>query len=101
VLATVPGHADALYFLGLIAYQLNQPEMAIELIGKAIQQNGNISYYHTTCGLALQSLRRFDEALVLLCHFLIHHSPLLPQAAGTSGQRFDQSDGKLTADACD
>lgn len=63
VLATVPGHADALYFLGLIAYQLNQPEMAIELIGKAIQQNGNISYYHTTCGLALQSLRRFDEAL--------------------------------------
>jgi hypothetical protein len=32
---------------------------------------------------------------------LIHHSSLLPQTAGTSGQRFDQSDGKLTADACD
>jgi hypothetical protein len=39
--------------------------------------------------------------LVLLCHFLIHQRPLLPQTAGASGQRFDQSDGQLTADACD
>ncbi len=37
--------------------------MAIELISKAIQQNGNIPYYHISCGLALQSLRRVDEAL--------------------------------------
>jgi hypothetical protein len=42
-----------------------------------------------------------DMFIVLLCHFLIRHSLLLPQTAGTSGQRFDQSDGKLTADACD
>ena len=41
------------------------------------------------------------KRLVLLCHFLIHQRPLLPQTAGTSGQRFDQSDGKLTAGACD
>jgi hypothetical protein len=40
-------------------------------------------------------------SLVLLCHFLVHQRPLLSQTAGTSGQRFDQSDGQLTADACD
>jgi hypothetical protein len=52
--------------------------------------------------LALQSPPAGWQAtslLVLLCHFLIHQRPLLPQTAGTSGQRFDQSDGKLTADA--
>ena len=43
----------------------------------------------------------FFGVIVLLCHFLIHQRPLLPQTAGTSGQRFDQSDGQLTADACD
>ncbi|MBV8736974.1 MAG: hypothetical protein JO007_06900, partial [Alphaproteobacteria bacterium] len=37
-------------------------------------------------------------SLVLLCHFFIHRSPLLPQAAGTSGQRGDEPDGELTAD---
>ena len=59
------------------------------------------------CG-AMEALHRLLEdypdfrlTLVLLCHFLIHRRPLLPQTAGTSGQRFDQSDGKLTADACD
>jgi hypothetical protein len=43
----------------------------------------------------------FNSLLVLLCHFLVHQRLLLPQTAGTSGQRFDQSDGELTADACD
>jgi hypothetical protein len=37
----------------------------------------------------------------LTVSLLIHQRPLLPQTAGTSGQRFDQSDGQLTADACD
>ena len=36
--------------------------------------------------------------LVLLCHFLIHCSPLLPQATRTSGQRIDQPDSELAAD---
>ena len=37
----------------------------------------------------------------LTVSFYHSSAPLLPQTAGTSGQRFDQSDGKLTADACD
>jgi tetratricopeptide (TPR) repeat protein len=63
VLAAIPGHGDALHLLGVIAYQSNRPEMAIELIGQAIEHNGNIASYHTSCGLALQSLRRLGEAL--------------------------------------
>jgi FkbM family methyltransferase len=63
VLDAVPGHADALYLLGVIAYQSGQPEMAIELISKAIQQNGDNPTYHTGYGLALQSLTRLGEAL--------------------------------------
>src|SRR5689334_11196858 len=39
-----------------------------------------------------------DRSLLLLCHFLIHCFPLLPQAARTAGQRFDQPDSKLLAD---
>ena len=39
--------------------------------------------------------------LILLCHFFIHQRPLLPQTAGTSGQRGDEPEGELTADACD
>ena len=39
--------------------------------------------------------------LVLLCHFFIHQRALLPQTAGTSGQRGDEPEGELTADACD
>jgi FkbM family methyltransferase len=63
VLDVVPGHPDALYLLGVIAYQSDRPEMAIELIGKAIQQIGNNPAYHTGYGLALQSLTRTEEAL--------------------------------------
>jgi hypothetical protein len=39
--------------------------------------------------------------LLLLCHFLIRQRPLLPQTARTSGQRGDEPEGELTADACD
>ena len=56
-----------------------------------------IAFYYGLTGLACAWYFR-AEALVLLCHFLIHRSPLLPQTAGTSGQRGDEPDGELTAD---
>ena len=63
VLAAAPGHADALHLLGIIAYQGGRHEVAIELIGEAIQQNRDNPSYHTSCGLALAGLSRLDEAL--------------------------------------
>ena len=44
---------------------------------------------------------RDRTTLILLCHFFIHQRALLPQTAGTSGQRGDEPEGELTADACD
>src|SRR5262249_29137322 len=61
--AATPDHADALHLLGVIAYQNNRPEAAIELIDQAIRQNESFPAYHVSRGLALQAFRRLDEAL--------------------------------------
>jgi tetratricopeptide (TPR) repeat protein len=63
VLAAVPAYADALHLLGVIAYQVGRHDVAIELIGQAIQQDGWSSLYYSNRGLALQSLRRLAEAM--------------------------------------
>ena len=64
VLAALPGHADALHHLGVIAFQLGQYGSALELINKAIQQDGNNPLYYISRGLALHGLKRLDEAIV-------------------------------------
>jgi tetratricopeptide (TPR) repeat protein len=63
VLALSPVQAEALYLLGVVAYQCARPELALELIGNAIQQNGSFPAYHTSYGLALQQLGRLHGAL--------------------------------------
>jgi tetratricopeptide (TPR) repeat protein len=63
ILAAAPDHADALHLLGVIAYQFGRLEIAIELIGRAVQQNGNDPSYYCSCGLVLQGLKRLDEAV--------------------------------------
>ena len=63
ILAAAPDHADALHLLGVIAYQFGRLEMALELIGRAVQQNGNDPSYYCSCGLVLQGLKRLDEAV--------------------------------------
>jgi predicted O-linked N-acetylglucosamine transferase (SPINDLY family) len=62
VLASEPGHAEALHFLGLAAYQKGRSEEAAELIGRAIALAAT-SQMHTNRGAALQSLGRTDEAI--------------------------------------
>jgi protein O-GlcNAc transferase len=63
VLDIVPDHADVLHLLGGLAYQTGRHEAAIELIGRAIERNGNDPSYHCSRGLVLQSLDRLDEAV--------------------------------------
>ena len=62
VLAVDPGHARALHLLGFLAYQSGLNERAIELIGKAIEQNPAEAACHSDLGLALQAEGRLDEA---------------------------------------
>jgi tetratricopeptide (TPR) repeat protein len=63
VLAGMPNHADTLGNLGVVAYQLGRYELAIELIGQAIQQNGKNPSYHICHGVALQALSHLEEAI--------------------------------------
>jgi protein O-GlcNAc transferase len=62
VLAMEPRHADCLHRLGVIAYQLGQHEVAIDLIGRAIAIDRKVAAYHSNLGNALKAQGRLDEA---------------------------------------
>ena len=54
ILVTQPGHADALHLLGVIAHQAGRHDLAVELIRKAIQQNGQnaaLFFYSRRCAV--------------------------------------------------
>jgi tetratricopeptide (TPR) repeat protein len=63
VLERVPGHPDALHFLGLLAQQCGQPAAAVELISAALRTIPNHAPCHLHLGLALEALGRHAEAL--------------------------------------
>jgi hypothetical protein len=62
VLAIDPHHSDALHLLGMIAYQTERHETAVELIRKAIAIKGNAASYHSNLGNVLQSQGKLYEA---------------------------------------
>ncbi len=63
VLAEVPGHADALHMLGVIASQCGQPQAALACIDQAIAIRPSAAMFHVNRAGALLALRRLDEAL--------------------------------------
>ncbi|MGC2167263.1 MAG: tetratricopeptide repeat protein [Gallionella sp.] len=63
VLRFQPRNHDALHLLGVIAGQTNDPQRAVELIGRAIQINPKVAGFYSNRGNALQDLKRFDEAV--------------------------------------
>jgi tetratricopeptide (TPR) repeat protein len=58
-----PRHADALHMLGVIELQRRSLLTAIEFMDRAIQIDPNSSAYFSNRGIALQDLKRFDDAL--------------------------------------
>ncbi len=54
VLAAQPNHADALNMLGVLAHQMGRPDMAVDLIRRAIENNGNNPAYFCNLGYALR-----------------------------------------------
>lgn len=58
-----PRHFDALHLLGVIPFQRRNPEVAVALMGKALELNPNSAAAHSNRGCALNQLDRFDEAL--------------------------------------
>lgn len=63
ILQVAPNHAEALYHLGVIAYQMGRSESAVELIGKAISAKPFEPTYYSTLGLALQNQGKLNEAV--------------------------------------
>lgn len=63
VLQADPRHAHALYMLGVVAQQVGQAELAVDLIGQAIKRDRQNPVYHLTRATALEDLDRLHEAL--------------------------------------
>ena len=63
VLSKQPRHFDALHLLGVVAAQTNNPALAAELIGKAVEINPNSAPAYANHGNVLQELKRLDDAL--------------------------------------
>ena len=64
VLRQQPNHFGALHLLGVIAFQAQRTERAVELIRKAIGLNAKVGAAHNNLGAALRDLKRPEDALV-------------------------------------
>jgi tetratricopeptide (TPR) repeat protein len=63
ILQQQPNHPFALHLLGVIAHQVGKNPLAVELIQKAIQSNGNVALFHANLSEILRQLKRLDEAI--------------------------------------
>jgi predicted O-linked N-acetylglucosamine transferase (SPINDLY family) len=63
ILARDPNHAEALHFLGVIAFQVGRSEAAIELIGRALTLKPDYAEAHNNLGLTLQVQAKLAEAV--------------------------------------
>ncbi len=84
ILAMDPRHADSLHMMGLIAWRTGAFDAAIDLIGKAIAQNGTVAWYHSNLSLALQEQGRWDEVLAA-CRKALALKPDLAEAHSNLG----------------
>ncbi len=63
ILQAHQGHAHAWHLLGIIADQVGRTETAIELIGKAVEADGNVAMFHANlCGICRKA-GRVTEAI--------------------------------------
>lgn len=63
VLTLVPNHGDALYLLGLIAFQANALEPASKILYEAVKLYPNTENYALALASILQRQNHYDEAL--------------------------------------
>jgi tetratricopeptide (TPR) repeat protein len=68
ILDVEPRHFDALHLSGVIALQMNEPTVALELIGRAIGINPGGAAAHCNRGSALEALGRLEAALASFEH---------------------------------
>jgi tetratricopeptide (TPR) repeat protein len=63
ILVLEPGNVDALHLLGVVACQKGLFAQAVDLIGRAVVLNPNVSSFHANLAEAYRGLGEFDRAL--------------------------------------
>src|SRR3954451_19728394 len=63
ILRQDPGNVDAIHLLGVLAHQGHKPDMAIQLISRAISKRPDIPVFHYNMAESLRALGRNDEAI--------------------------------------
>jgi tetratricopeptide (TPR) repeat protein len=63
ILAQIPGQADALHLLGVVALQRGRLQQAVELISRAVEANPAVADYHSNLAEACRLHGRLDEAV--------------------------------------
>ncbi|MBF0587514.1 MAG: tetratricopeptide repeat protein [Magnetococcales bacterium] len=84
ILEKVPDNPDALHFLGVIAYQVKQPDVAIPLIKKAIKIRPNHAESHSNLGAALRDAGQLD-ASIASCRKALELRANFPEAQNNLG----------------
>ncbi len=62
VLALDPQQPDAIHLLGMLAYQIGDHELAVELIKAAVELSPQIPVFHNNLGNAYLELERLEDA---------------------------------------
>src|ERR1700678_6494 len=81
ILSTEPDHVASIHLLGFIAYKSGRPEVAIDLIRRAIALDDKNPDCHFNIGLALLAAGRLPEAV---SHFARATALKADYAAGVS-----------------
>lgn len=55
VLEIESDNSDALHLSGVVANQMGRPDLAVDLVGRAIKRNGSVPEFYNNRGLALQA----------------------------------------------
>ncbi len=65
ILEADPQHVDALHMTGEIALRAGRPDLAIEMVGKALEIHGDASIFLVTYGAALDAQGKLVEAVAV------------------------------------
>ena len=63
ILKKQPTHCESLHLLGVIAHQTNNHQLAVDLIGKAIDLCPHNAAFYNNRGIALKNLKQLDAAV--------------------------------------